>query len=102
MSSISNITSSCKGLVDQMNQSSQGWHDPIQQSYYSRRLSPLVSTAAEYQTDVYSYMRLLDGYERRIASMAGFGPMGTGIGENELYRQQIDPQVLEYIRSKQY
>jgi len=102
MSSISNITSACKGLVDQMNQSSQGWHDPIQQSYYSRRLSPLVGKAAEYQADVYSYMRLLDGYERRIAAMAGFSPMGTGIGEHELYRQQINPQVLEYIKSKQY
>lgn len=102
MSSISNINSYCKGLVDQMNQSSKGWHDPIQHSYYSRRLSPLVSTAAEYQTDVYSYMRLLDEYEHRIADMAGFSPMGTGIGENELYRQQIDPQVLEYIKNKQY
>lgn len=102
MSSISSITTACKGLVDQMNQSSKGWHDSIQQSYYSRRLSPLVSTAAEYQTDVYSYMRLLDEYERRIATMAGFCPMGTSIGEHELYRQKIDPQVLEYIRSKQY
>lgn len=102
MSSIANISSACKGLVDQMNQSSQGWHDPIQQSFYSRRLSPLVGKTTEYQADVYSYMRLLDNYERRIAAMAGFSPMGTGIGENELYRQQIDPQVLEYIKSKQY
>lgn len=102
MSSISNITTACKGLVDQMNQSSQGWHDPIQQSYYSRRLSPLVGTAAEYQTDVYSYMRLLDGYERRISALAGFSSIGSGIEERELYRQHIDPQVLEYIRSKQY
>ena len=102
MSSISNITSSCKGLVNQMNQSSQGWHDLIQQSYYSRRLHPMVGTAAEYQKDVCSYMRLLDDYERRIAALAGFSPMGSGIGEHELYRQQIDPQLLGYMNGKQY
>lgn len=102
MSSISNITSVCKGLVDQMNQSSQGWHDIIQQTYYSRRLSPLVETAAEYQTDVYHYMRLLDNYEHRIADMAGFSPMGSGIGERELYRQPIDPRILEQMKNKQY
>jgi len=102
MSSISNITIACKELVDQMNRSSQGWHDPIQQSYYSRRLNPLVVTASEYQLDVYSYMRLLDGYERRIAALAGISSKGTGIGEHELYRQRIDPQFFEHIRSKQY
>ena len=50
----------------------------------------------------YSYMRLLDDYERRIAALAGFSPMGTGISEHELFRQQIDPQVLDYIKNKQY
>ena len=102
MSSISNIMSASKGFVDQMNRTSQGWHDPLQQSYYSRRLSPLVGIASEYEAEVKNYMRLLDDYERRIAAMAGFSPTGTGIGEHELYRQQIDPQVLEYIKSKQY
>lgn len=102
MSSISNITSACKGLVDQMSQSTQGWHDVIQQNYYNRRLNPVVGIAAEYQTAVYNYMRLLDEYEHRIADMAGFGPIGTGIGERELYRQPIDPRILEQIKSKQY
>lgn len=102
MSSISNIASACKGLVDQMNQSSRGWDDIIQKSYYSRRLNPLVGTATEYQTAVNNYMRLLEDYERRIADLAGFNPKGSGIGERELYRQQIDPMILEQIKGRSY
>lgn len=101
MSSIPNITASCRGFVDQMNRSAQGWKDELRNKYYNYALYPMVSIAAEYQSSAYDYMRMLDDYERQIAALAGFSPMGTGIDERELYRQQIDPQILEQIKSKQ-
>lgn len=101
MNTISNITSACKGLVDQMNQSAQGWHDVIQKTYYDRRLSPLIGIAANYQSKVYDYMRLLDDYERRIAALAGTSPMGTGIGEHELFRQQMVSDLLAQMINRQ-
>lgn len=100
MSSISNITSSCRGLLEQMNRSAQGWNDVNQRTYYNRRIYPLIDTASAYQEKVYNYMRLLDEYEHRIASLSGITPMGTGIGENELYRQHLDPLLMEQILSK--
>lgn len=100
MSSISNITTACRGFVDQMNRSAQGWHDEVQKCYYNRRLNPLIETAAEYQSAAYEYMRLLEEYDRHIASLAGTSPIGTGIGEHELFRQQIDPRILEQTISK--
>lgn len=30
-------------------------------------------------------------FRRRIASLSGINPKGIGIGEHELFRQQIDP-----------
>lgn len=102
MGSISNITSACKDLTDQMSKSAQGWHDSVQKIYYDRRLHPLIGAAAEYQSKAHEYLRLLDEYNRQIASMADFCPIGTGIGEHELFRQQIDPWILEQIKSKQY
>lgn len=101
MSSISNITASCRGLVDQMNRTTQGWHDPIQRSYYERRLNPLLGSAVDYQNTVYSYIQLLGDYERQIAALTGMSPLGTGVGEQELFRQQIDPNVLEQMMHKQ-
>lgn len=100
MDSISKIATSCKGMVDQMDRSAQSWRDEVQRKYYNLRLNPMISSAADYQLEVSNYMRLLDEYEHRIAEMAGFGPMGSGIGERGLYRQQMDPRILEYI-SKQ-
>ena len=100
MSSISDITSACRGFVDQMNKSGRGWHDAVQQNYYKRRLYPLIETVADYQAKVDDYMRLLDNYNRQIAKLADMSPMGTGIGEHELFRQQIDPLVLEQIISR--
>lgn len=100
MDSISKIATSCKGMVDQMDRSAQAWRDEVQRKYYNLRLNPMISSAVDYQLEVSNYMRLLDEYEHRIAEMAGFGPMGSGCGERELYRQQLDPRILEYI-SKQ-
>lgn len=100
MNSISDIATSCKDLVDQMDRSAQAWRDDVQSKFYDLRLNPIIGSAADYQLEVSSYMRTLDEYEHRIAEMAGFGPMGSGIGERELYRQQIDPRILEYY-SKQ-
>lgn len=101
MSSISNITSACREFVDQMNTSAQGWHDVIQKNYYDRRLYPLIDTASDYQSAVYNYLRLLEDYDRRIASLAGTSPMGSGIGEHELFRQQIDPNLLAQMINRQ-
>lgn len=101
MSSISNITASCRELVDQMSRTTQGWHDPIQSIYYERRLNPLIGTATDYQNSVDSYMRLLDDYDRRISAMAGTSPKGTGVGEHERFRQQINPSILEQLMHKQ-
>lgn len=101
MSSISNITSSCRGFVDQMNRSARGWSDELQRKYYDKVLNPMVGIAAEYQSAAYDFLRLMDEYDRRIASLAGTSPMGTGIGENELYRQQIDPSLLAQMINRQ-
>lgn len=101
MSSISDITATCKGLVDQMNRSVQGWHDVVQKSYYDHRLNPLIEIAADYQSAAYNYLRLLEDYDRQIASLAGTSPMGIGIGEHELYRQQIDPNILAQMIDRQ-
>lgn len=101
MSSISNISAACRNFVDQMNRSRHGWHDGVQKNYYDHRLNPLIDTAVEYQSAVYEYMRLLEDYDHQIASLAGTTPIGTGIGEHELFRQHIDPQILEQIFSKQ-
>lgn len=101
MSSISNITTACRGFVDQMNRSAQGWYDDIQKTYYDRRLNPLIGTATVYQTKVYDYMRLLDEYDRQIASMADISPTGFGIGEHELFRTQIDPDILAQMIYRQ-
>lgn len=97
MSSINNITSACRGLVEQMNRSVQGWNDPVQKAYYERRLNPLIGTATDYQSAAYNYLRLLEDFDRQIASLAGTGPVGTGIGEHELFRQQIAPDILAQI-----
>lgn len=102
MSSISNITTSCREFVNQMNSSAQGWKDELHSNYYNHVLYPMVGIVAEYQSTAYEYLRLLDEYEHRIAALAGFSPMGSGIGEHELYRQQINPHVLENIMSKQH
>ena len=100
MNSISDIATSCKNLVDQMDRSALAWRDDVQSKFYELRLNPIIGSAADYQSEVFNYMHLLDKYEHRIAEMAGFGPiMGSGIGERELYRQ-IDPRILEYM-SKQ-
>lgn len=101
MSSISNITASCKEFVDRMNRSAQGWNDDVQRKYYNQVLNPMVGVAAEYQSAVYDYMRLLEDYDRRIASLSGISPMGTGIGEHELFRQQIDPDILAQMINRQ-
>lgn len=101
MSSISNITSACRGFVDQMDRSVQGWHDPVQKAYYDRRLNPLIGVAADYQSAAYDYLRLLDDYDRKIASLAGTGPVGSGIGENELFRHQMDPNILAQLINRQ-
>ena len=101
MSSITNISSACRGFVDQMNRSAQGCHDPVQKAYYDRRLNPLIGTAAEYQTAAYDYLRLLADYDRQIASLAATSPIGSGIGENELFRQQIDPNILAQMINRQ-
>ena len=97
MDSISKIATSCKGMVDQMDCSAQAWRDEVQRKYYNLRLNPMISSATDYQLEVSNYMRLLDEYEHRIAEMAGYCPMGSGIGERELYRQQIDSRILDYI-----
>lgn len=101
MSNISNITSACRGFVDQMNRSTQGWHDEIQKRYYDHRLNPLIRIAADYQSAVYDYLRLVEDYDRKISSLAGINPVGTGIGEHELFKQQIDPNILAQIINKQ-
>lgn len=101
MSSISNITTSCRGMVEQMNRATNGWNDALQRIYYSQVLNPMISIASEYQSMVYDYLRLLDNYEHRIASLAGTSPMGTGIGENELFRHQIDPNILAQMINRQ-
>ncbi len=101
MNSISNITSACRAFTDQMSRSAQGWHDPVQRAYYDRRLNPLIGTAADYQSAACDYLRLLDDYDRKIASLAGTGPVGTGIGEHELFRQQIDPNILAQMINRQ-
>jgi len=101
MSSISEITTACRAFVDQMSKSAQGWHDVVQKSYYDRRLHPLVGIAADYQSAAYDYLRLLDDYDRKISSLAGIGPIGTGIGEHELYRQQTDPNVIAQMFNRQ-
>ena len=101
MSSISNITTACKGLVDLMGRTSQGWHDMVQKSFYDHRLNPLIGTAADYQSAVYNYIRLIDDYDRRMAALADTSPMGTGIGEHELFRQQSVPNLLEQIMNRQ-
>ena len=101
MSSISEITSSCRGFVDQMNRSAKGWTGELQRKYYNKVLNPMVGIAADYQSAAYDYMRLLDEYDRRIASLSGISPMGSGIGEHELYRQQIDPNLLAQMIYRQ-
>ena len=95
--SIPNLMPFCKALIDQMDRSAQGWHDEVQKSYYDRRLYPLIATAADYQSKVSDYMRLLNDYNRRIAELADLSPTGFGIGEHELYRQQIDPNILAQL-----
>lgn len=101
MSSISNITSACRKFVDQMNRSAQGWNDAVQKTYYDRRLYPLIETAADYQSAVCDYMRLLEDYSQRMAAMAGTSPMGTGFGEHELFRQMMDPNILAQMINRQ-
>ena len=102
MSSISNITSACRGLIDQMNKSSQGWHDGVQQSFYSRRLYPLIEKTADYQAEVCKFMQSLDDYKRRIAAIVGVEPAVTGFGEHELFRDQTDYMIFEQMKNKQY
>lgn len=101
MSNVSNITSACKGVVDQMNRSSQGWRDDIQKAFYERRLNPLIGTAAEYKSAIEGYIRLLEDYNRQIASLVGISSTGGGIGERELFLQQIDPSILSQIINRQ-
>lgn len=101
MSSISNITTSCRGFVELMNRTTNGWHDDLQRTYYNHVLNPMISIAAEYQSLVCDYLRLLDNYEHRMASLAGTTPIGTGIGENELFRHQIDPNILAQMINRQ-
>ena len=100
MECVAKISSVCKGLTDQMNRAAQGWHDPIQQIYYSRRLSPVLAAAADYQYAASQYMQLLNEYSQQIANLVGKGPSGSGIGQRERYRQQIDTRVFEYMRSR--
>lgn len=86
MNSIPNLMPFCKAFIDQMDRSAQGWQDAVQKSYYERRLYPLIGTAADYQSKVDEYMRLLNDYTRRIAALTDLSPTGFGIGEHEFYR----------------
>ena len=90
----------CRELIDQMNETAKGWKDDIQRTYYNRRLYPMVETASKYQSDVDSYMHLLDEYEHRIADLAGITARGTGFGEYEHFRKNLDPRIFAEWRNK--